>query len=108
MKTFTLAVLVGLLAGGTSTYWTRPGSSLPQLASDSDGCYEASLDFDAPSALPGPGGRPRLLPRSTPPPRLWERAPWDAAFERFDEQLRYERCMRALGWRPARVSAPAL
>ena len=108
MNTLTLIVVVGFLAGCTTSYWTRPGASLPELASESDGCYQASLDLDAPSALPGPSGQPRLLPRSTPPPRLWERPPSEAAFERFDEQLKYERCMRALGWGPARVSPPTL
>jgi hypothetical protein len=108
MNMFILVVLAGLATGCTSTYWARPGAILPVLASESDACYEASLDLDAPSALPGPSGGPRLLPRSTPPPKLWERAPAEAAFERFDEQLRYERCMRALGWQPARMSAPVL
>jgi hypothetical protein len=108
MKVFMVAVLAGLIGGCTSTYWTRPGTSLPELASESHACYQASLDSDAPSSLLGPSGRPRLLPRSTPPPMLWKRAPRDAGFERFDEQLRYERCMRALGWAPARVAAPTL
>jgi len=108
MPVIILAVLADLVAGCTHTYWTRPGASLPVLASESDTCFKASLEFDAPSALPGPGGGPRLLPRSTPPPKLWERAPGEAAFEHFDEQLKYERCMRALGWEPSRVSSPTL
>lgn len=108
MQTIILVLLAGLITGCATNYWTRPGSILPVLASESDACYEASLDTGAPSALPGSSGGPRLLPRSAPPPRLWERAPGEAAFERFDEQLRYERCMRAFGWRPARVSAPVL
>jgi len=108
MRTLILTVLAGLLAGCTNAYWTRPGSSLPVLATESDACYRASLEYDAPSALPGPTGRPLLLPRSTPPPRLWQRAPWEAAFERFDEQLKYERCMHARGWEPAKASAPTL
>jgi hypothetical protein len=108
MKTLILAVLAGLLAGCTNAYWSRPGSTLPVLASESDTCYRASLDVDAPSALPGPAGRPRLLPRSTPPPKLWQRAPREAAFERYDEQLRYERCMVSRGWEPARAGAPTL
>jgi hypothetical protein len=108
MRTLTLTVLAGLLAGCTNAYWSRPGATLPVLASESDACYRASLDFDAPSALPGPSGRPLLLPRSAPPPKLWQRAPWEAGFERFDEQLRYERCMVTRGWEAARAAAPRL
>ncbi len=108
MKVFILAVLVGLLAGCTNSYWARPGATLPDLVSESENCYRAAFDFDAPSALPGPSGAPQLLPRTTPPPRLWERAPSAAAFERFDEQLKYERCMHTRGWDSARASAPKL
>jgi hypothetical protein len=106
MRVIILAVLAGLASGCTNAYWSRPGATLPVLASESDACYAASLDLDAPSALPGPGGQPRLLRRSTPPPRLWERAPQEAAFEHVDEQLQYARCMRARGWRPTRIAAP--
>ena len=49
-----------------------------------------------------------MLPRTEPPPKLWERAPRDAGFERYDEQLRNERCMRVRGWEPARVTTPKL
>ena len=109
MRSLVLTVLVGLLAGCTNAYWSRPGADLPRLATESDACYRAALDAsDSPSALPGPTGGPRLLPRSTPPPKLWDRAPWEAGFERFDEQLRYERCMAARGWEPARAAAPKL
>jgi hypothetical protein len=108
MKLVSLALLAGLAAGCTNAYWTRPGASLPELASESHGCYQASVGFDAPSALPGPSGGPRLLPRSTPPPKLWKRAPEQAAFERLDEQLHYQRCMAARGWTPARAAAPTL
>jgi hypothetical protein len=31
---------------------------------------------------------------------LWKRAPRQAALEHFDEQFRYERCMRQRGWVP--------
>ena len=104
MRTIILTVLAGLIAGCTTTtaYWDRPGATLPQVASESATCYRASLDEDSPSALPGPGSSVRLLPRSEPPPALWTRAPRQAAFEHFDEQLRYERCMRLRGWVPVR------
>ena len=89
-------------------YWTRPAATLPVLASESESCYRASIDSEAPSALPGSERSSRLLPRSEPPPRLWEREPRQANFERFDDQLRYERCMRERGWRPARTTRSTL
>jgi hypothetical protein len=89
-------------------YWTRPATTLPLLAQESESCYRASLDADAPSAFATSGSGPRLLPRTEPPPKLWEREPRQAGFERFEEQLRYERCMRVRGWRPARSTTPAL
>jgi hypothetical protein len=101
MRAIPLAVLAGWLAACSSTtaYWTRPGATLDAVATESQACYrEAFDDADAPSALPGPGASFRLLPRSEPPPELWKRAPRQASFERFDEQLRYERCMHARGW----------
>ena len=45
---------------------------------------------------------PHLLPRSEPPPGVWTRAPRQAGLSRFDEQLRYERCMRDRGWSAGR------
>ena len=104
MRTIILTVLAGLIAGCTTTtaYCDRPGDTLPQVASESATCYRTSLDEDSPSALPGPDSSVRLLPRSEPPPALWTRAPRQAAFEHFDEQLRYERCMRLRGWVPVR------
>jgi hypothetical protein len=89
-------------------FWTRPDATLPELADESDACYRASLDPEAPSAFPGGGTPSTLLPRTQPPPRLWERSPRDAGFERPDEQLRYERCMRVRGWRPDRTESPRL
>ena len=107
MRTTILTVLAGLIAGcaTTTAYWDRPGASLPQVASESEACYRASLDEDSPSALPASASSPRLLPRSEPPPALWTRAPRQAAFEHFDEQLRYERCMRLRGWEPVGAAA---
>jgi hypothetical protein len=84
-------------------YWTRPAATLPVLAEESEACYRASLDPESPSAFPGSGSGSTLLPRTQPPPKLWERAPREAGFERFDEQLRYERCMRVRGWRAGKT-----
>jgi hypothetical protein len=107
MRATTLTLFVGLLASCTSTtaYWTRPGATLNAVATESEACYRSALDSEAPSAFPRPGAPPLLLPRSEPPPALWRRSPREAAFERFDEQLRYERCMRVHGWIPV-GSAP--
>jgi hypothetical protein len=109
MRSLVLTLLVGLTAACTTTtaYWTRPGATLPQVVQESGECYRSSLAEESPSALPSssPSPGPRLLPRSEPPPALWRRAPSQAGLERFDEQLRYEACMRALGW-TASGSAP--
>jgi hypothetical protein len=109
MRTMVLTLLVGLTAACTTTsaYWTRPSATFPQLVQESEGCYRAALAEESPSALPAssPAPRPRLLPRSEPPPALWNRAPSQAGLERFDEQLRYEQCMRSRGW-VAAGSAP--
>jgi hypothetical protein len=102
----TLAVLAGLTAGCATTtpyttaYWDRPGATLPQLASESETCYREAVAGESPSALPAsePAAGNRLLTRPEPPPALWKRAPRQAAFERYDEQVRYERCMRERGW----------
>jgi hypothetical protein len=97
-----IVLSVGLLTAGCSTvYWDRPGARLPDLAFESQSCYEAALASESPSALAVTSGSPSLLPRTKPPPALWKRAPRQAGFERFDEQVRYERCMRARGWQPA-------
>jgi hypothetical protein len=104
MRTLVLTVLAGLAAGcaATTAYWDRPGATLSQVAGESRACYQAAVDDESPAAFArDTGSGPRLLPRSEPPPQLWKRAPRDAAFERFDEQLRYERCMRERGWVPA-------
>jgi hypothetical protein len=97
-----LVVLAGFLVGcGTTTaYWDRPGANLSQVASESEACYRAAVDDDSPSALATTESSVRLLPRSDPPPALWKRAPRQAGFERFDDQSRYERCMRQRGWVP--------
>jgi len=89
-------------------YWTRPDATLPVLAEESESCYRVSLDAETPAAFPSGSAGPRLLPRTEPPPTLWQREPRQAGFERFDEQLRYERCMRVRGWRPARTTTPTL
>ena len=89
-------------------FWTRPDATLPVLADESAACYRASLDPDMPSAFPSGSSGLRLQGRTEPPPRLWERDPRQAGFERFEEQLRYERCMGLRGWTPARTFTPTL
>ena len=89
-------------------YWARADATLPQLADEADACYRAALDAETPAAFPSGATGPRLLPRTEPPPKLWERAPREAGFEKFDEQLRYEHCMRVRGWRPTRTTTPSL
>jgi hypothetical protein len=109
MRVIVLTVLAGLTAGCATTtgyttaYWDRPGATLPQVASESEACYRAAVGEDPPSALPAspPAPGSRLLARSEPPPAVWKRAPSQAGFERFDEQSRYERCMRERGWTAA-------
>jgi len=108
-----IAVIVAVTACATpywdpKAYWTRPDATLPDLAHESEACYRAALDPDLPAAFPGAGPTNPILPRTTPPPKLWARAPREVAFERFDEQLRYERCMRVRGWGPARMTTPTL
>jgi hypothetical protein len=110
MRLVTLVVLGGLTAGCATTtattaywdtaYWDRRGATLAQLASESETCYREAVAGEYPSALPAsePAAGDRLLARSTPPPALWKRSPRQAGFERYDEQLRYERCMRERGW----------
>ena len=102
----TLLLLILIFAGCTTTYWSRPGAKLQDLADESHACYVAAVGGeDQPAALaaPAPRGGGRLLPSTEPPPKLWGRAPSEAKFQRFDEQLRYERCMERLGWRPTRA-----
>lgn len=108
-----IAVTLAVTACATAytdprAYWGRPDATLPQLADEAEACYRAALDAETPSAFPAPVSGPRLLPRTEPPPKLWERAPRQAGFEKFDEQLRFERCMRVRGWRPQRTEAPRL
>jgi hypothetical protein len=93
----------------TNAYWTRPSASLQEVADESRACYVAAVqavEGEYPSAfpaagVPGPRGG-RLLPPTEPPPKLWARSPREAGFARFDEQLRYERCMRQRGWSATR------
>ena len=107
-----IAVIVALTACATPywdprSFWTRPEATLPELAQESEACYRAALDPDMPAAFPGSGPASPMLPRTTPPPNLWQRAPSEVTFERFDEQLKYEHCMRVRGWRGARMSPAA-
>ena len=105
LSSLTLAALILLFASCTTatTYWSRPGAELQDLASESHSCYASAVGGDHPSAFPAPGNSGgRLLPSTEPPPKLWDRSPRQAGFERFDEQQRYERCMQQRGWRATR------
>jgi hypothetical protein len=108
MRIPTVCLLVSALAGCTMTYpgayWERPGATLPQLAHEADRCYEAAIQDESPAALAVARGTVPLLPRTEPPPALWKRSPRSASLEHLDEQLRYDRCMRAAGWRPTQVT----
>ena len=111
LSSLALAALILIFAGcaTTTTYWSRPGARLQDLAEEAHACYVAAVvGEDQPAAFaaqprPSVASGGRLLPSTEPPPKLWARAPRDAKFERFDEQLRYERCMERLGWRPTRA-----
>jgi hypothetical protein len=100
----TLLVVAGCSASTAAPYWSRPGGTRTQLVDDSTACYRASFDDEYPSALPGAASTSQLLPRSEPPPRVWTLPPRDAGLGRFDEQLRYERCMRDRGWSAGRTT----
>ena len=91
----------------TNAYWTRPSASLQEVADESRACYVAAVqavEGEYPSAFPAAGDSKggRLLPPTEPTPKLWARSPREAGFARFDEQLRYERCMRQRGWSATR------
>jgi len=104
MKAFTSVLAALLLAGcATPSFWAKPGATRPVLARDTGACYRAALATDYPSALSQPTAPPAVsTPRDVPPPRLWTRAPHEVGFERFDERLRYEKCMADLGYRTTR------
>lgn len=102
MHLISLLAATVVLAGCTTAYWGRPNASLPVLAEESEACYHTALAEDSPSASPRPDASGALLPSSEPPPKLWTRTPREAGFLRFDEQLRYERCMTARGWEARR------
>jgi len=107
MRITLLTIFVGLTAAcaTTTAYWDRPGATLPQLVSEADSCYREAVGEESPAALAKADAQPRLLPRSEPPPALWKRAPSQAGLARFDEQARYERCMRTRGWLPVGSAA---
>jgi hypothetical protein len=90
-----------------TTYWTRPGATLEEVAHESEACYRKAVEAvegEFPSAFPAASGSnsARVLPPTEPPPKLWTLAPREAKFARFDEQLKYERCMRQRGWSATR------
>ena len=107
-------VLGGCSSGRTywsnnSTYWSRPNAKLEGVARESGACYKAAVEAvegEFPSAFPVATAfgttSARLLPPTEPPPKLWARSPREAGFARFDEQMRYERCMQQRGWSPTR------
>jgi hypothetical protein len=109
LSALALTALVLVLGGCSGTYWSRPDAKLEDLAHESQACYAAAVEAvegASPSALPAPTASgstsARLLPPTEPPPKLWARSPGEAGFGRFDEQLRYERCMQRRGWSPTR------
>lgn len=109
LSALALTALILVLGGCSSTYWTRPNTKLEDLAHESRACYKAaveSVEGESPSALPAAAASgatsARLLPPTEPPPKLWTRSPREASFARFDEQLRYESCMRQRGWSATR------
>ena len=106
-------LLLSLAATGCMTayrdpnaYWGRPGATLAVLADEAQACFQASIDAESPAAFAVSPQGPRLLPRTEPPPKVWERAPQQLPFERFDEQARYDRCMRARGWQAIKMVSP--
>lgn len=104
MKALTPVLATLLLAGcATPSFWTKPDATRPVLARDTEACYHAALATDYPSALSQAAAPPAAAtPRDVPPPALWTRAPHEVGFERFDERLRYEKCMADLGYRTTR------
>lgn len=99
-----LLSLATLAAGCTTAFWDRPGATRLTLAEDTEGCYRRAVDAQWPAALPGGRvGQPGVR-ADQPPPALWRRSPDQAGFGTFDEQQRYERCMRELGYRSTRPS----
>src|SRR5690349_19630012 len=114
MRTIITTSAIVLLMAGCSTapalstsaqpYWARPGATRDELVNDTTACYRASLDDQYPSALPGATSNSKVLPLSEPPPRIWTLSPRETGLERFDEQLRYERCMRDRGWLATRTT----
>ncbi len=110
MRTLIVSIVAVLVAGCTSMgpYWSRAGATRAQLIDESGMCYRASIDDVYPAALAGSGSTSRLLPRSEPPPMLWNLPPRRAGLGRFDEQQRYERCLHARGWVPSRAAPPTL
>jgi hypothetical protein len=104
-KVVPLAALAvgGLAVGGcTTAFWDRPGATRVGLAQDTDACYRRAVDAPFPAALPRGTAKASGGLGDPPPPQLWRQAPSETAFVRFDESLRYDRCMRELGYRPTR------
>ena len=86
---------VAALLGGPAKLQDGPESGTAKAAVE-------AVEGESPSALPAATASgstsARLLPPTEPPPKLWARSPREAGFARFDEQMRYERCMQQRGW----------
>ena len=90
------------VAGCTTAFWDRPGATRSSLADDTETCYRRAVDMPSPAALPGGMGPGPRIPPDQPPPALWRRSPGEAGFVTFDQEQRFERCMRELGYRSTR------
>jgi hypothetical protein len=90
------------VAGCTTAFWDRPGATRLTRAQDTEECYRRALDTRFPAALPGPVAGGPGVPADQPPPALWQRSPAEAGFVTFDQEQRYEQCMRELGYHSTR------
>jgi hypothetical protein len=103
MSWWVVVLLTALAAGScTPAFWDRPGADRLARARDTEACYRGALGAPLPAALPSATAAAPSALGDQPPPALWGRAPSEAGFARFDEQLQYDRCMRDLGYRPTR------
>jgi len=97
-----LPLAVVAVAGCATTFWDRPGATRLTLADDTERCYRRAVDVPFPAALPRV--QTSGVPADRPPPALWRRSPGEAGFATFDQEQRFERCMREGGYRSTRPS----